>query len=195
MRFNHLSFQRAPPNNLTSIKPQKQKPSPNGIGLNFRSQPHYLLPHYNFFIFYAHFAYKPMWVVVHLIFKCLHDKHFVCMMSAKNSHNHLLYMNINNLADMQTMQTCVFSRMRKLECAAPCVFNTASRHYVYVYRYFWLSVLSTCLHEELRDLQKISLEIISCRQIPPPCRQNSSCADKLLTASACCRPFPSPPVS
>lgn len=47
------------------------------------------------------------------------------------------------------METCVFSRMGKLERAALGVLNAASRHRMYVYRYFLLSPLSLCLRVEM----------------------------------------------
>ncbi|MDJ4948231.1 integrase arm-type DNA-binding domain-containing protein [Salmonella enterica] len=79
---NHLSCKQAPPNNLTSIKHQKEKYSPNGMGLNFRAPPDPESIIHRFFIFFGHFAYKTVSISVHLICVCLHRSCFVCMMSA-----------------------------------------------------------------------------------------------------------------
>lgn len=50
------------------------------------------------------------------------------------------------------METRVFPCVRKHERSTLCVFNTASRHRVYVYKCFSLSPLSPCLHKELPDI-------------------------------------------
>lgn len=90
------------------------------------------------------------------------------------------------------METCVFSRMGKPERAALGVLNGASRHRVYVYRYFLLSPLSLCLHVELSGINKIRLEINLWRQKGHPWRQKAEFGDKTHRYRAFCRPFSVP---
>lgn len=64
----------------------------------------------------------------------------------------MFYIYIYSNGDKETMETCIFPCLRKLERAALSVLNAVSHHRVYVYRYFLLSPLSPCLRVEMPEI-------------------------------------------